>query len=304
VGGTKTLLGVFERVDPRPVHVHLFRYSTTAFSSFGDLLAAFARDLGAPPRFEAVTLGVAGPVVGRVARLTNHTWAVDADEITAWADAPTALLNDLQAMAYSLEVLGPDEQLVLQAGEPQPDGHAALVAAGTGLGEAALHRVNGRLVPAPAEAGHADFAARSDEEWALARMLIADYGRATVEHVLSGRGLVNLHRFTHHGQSCAALQGVDAAHHPAAVTSAALEERCARCSEALRLFVSLYGAEAGNLSPRQHLHGCVPVEGAHGGLAGAHPGADHPQCRHGNPWGGGLRSESFARVTFGRFTPD
>jgi len=250
VGGTKTLLGVFERGVPRPTQVHLFRYSTTAFASFADLLAAFVRDLGAPPRFGAVALGVAGPVVGRTARLTNHTWAVDADEIAAWAGAPAALLNDLEAMAYSLDVLAPEEQVVLQEGVPRADGHAALVAAGTGLGEAALHRVNGRLVPAPSEAGHADFAARTDEEWALARMLIARYGRATVEHVLSGPGLVNLHRFTHDGESCPAVDDVDPAQRPAAVTNAAMAGRCGRCVGALRLFVSIYGAEAGNLALR------------------------------------------------------
>jgi glucokinase len=250
VGGTKTLLGVFDRAVPRPSQLHLFRYSTTAFSSFADLLAAFVADLGTVPRLEAVAIGVAGPVVGRVARLTNHTWAVDADEISRWASAPAALLNDLEAMAHSVEVLTPDEQVVLQAGTPQPDGHAALVAAGTGLGEAALHRVGRRLVPAPSEAGHADFAARSDREWALAQMLTARYGRATVEHVLSGPGLVNLHRFTHDGKSCAATEAVDAAHHPAAITSAALHTRCDRCVEALRMFVSIYGAEAGNLALR------------------------------------------------------
>jgi glucokinase len=250
VGGTKTLLGVFERAQPRPSQRHLFRYSTTAFSSFADLLAAFVRDLGSTPRFDAVALGVAGPVVGRVARLTNYTWAVDADEISAWAHAPVALLNDLEAMAHGLEVLTPEEQVVLQAGQPQPDGHAALVAAGTGLGEAALHRVAGRLVPAPSEAGHADFAARTDREWALARMLTADYGRATVEHVLSGPGLVNLHRFTHDGAGCVAVDGVDPSQHPAAITGAAIDGRCGRCVEALSMFVSAYGAEAGNLALR------------------------------------------------------
>jgi glucokinase len=250
VGGTKTLLGLFASEPARPAQRHLFRYSTTAFSSFGDLLDAFARDLGGLPRLDAIALGVAGPVVGRVARLTNHTWAVDADEIAARHGAPVALLNDLEAMAYSLEVLTPDEQVVLHAGQPQPDGHAALVAAGTGLGEAALHRVGGRLVPAPSEAGHTDFAARSDREWALAQMLTGLYGRATVEHVLSGPGLVNLHRFTHDGGSCPAVDGLDASDQPAAVTSAALDGRCERCVEALRLFVSVYGAEAGNLALR------------------------------------------------------
>jgi glucokinase len=250
VGGTKTLLGLFERQPARPSQRHLVRYSTTAFSSFGDLLDTFSRDLGGMPRLDAIALGVAGPVVGRVARLTNHTWAVDADEIAARSGAPVALLNDLEAMAYSLEVLAPDEQVVLHAGEPRPDGPAALIAAGTGLGEAVLHRVAGRLVPAPSEAGHADFAARSDREWALAKMLTGLYGRATVEHVLSGPGLVNLHRFTHDGGSCPAVHGRDASVHPAAVTAAALDGRCERCAEALGLFVSVYGAEAGNLALR------------------------------------------------------
>ena len=250
VGGTKTLLGLFEHGQPRPSHRHLFRYSTTSFHSFGELLDAFARDLGGMPRLDAIAFGVAGPVVGRVARMTNHTWAVDADEIAARTSAPVAVLNDLEAMAYSLEVLTPEEQVVLQAGAPQPDGHAALVAAGTGLGEAALHRVAGRLVPAPAEAGHADFAARSEREWGLARMLIELYGRASVEHVLSGPGLLNVHRFTHDGAACPAVDGIAPRSQPAAVTAAAIDRRCGRCVEALGMFISVYGAEAGNLALR------------------------------------------------------
>ena len=250
VGGTKTLLGLFERAHPRPSQRHLFKYSTTDFSSFGDQLDAFARDVGGMPRLDGIALGIAGPVTGRVARLTNHDWVVDADRIAEQLGSPVALLNDLEAMAYSLEVLAPDEQVVLQAGEPNGEGHAGLVAAGTGLGEAALHRIDGRLVPAPSESGHADFAARSDREWELARMLTSLYGRATVEHVLSGPGLVNLHRFTHHGGRCAAIDGVAQSGQPAAITAAAIERQCARCVDALAMFISIYGAEAGNLALR------------------------------------------------------
>jgi glucokinase len=248
VGGTKTLLGAFDRGRPRPSQRHLCRYSTTAYSSFGDLLTAFAKDFGGTPRFEAIVLGVAGPVVGRVARMTNYTWAIDADEIAAWAGAPAALLNDLEAMAHGLEVLTPDEQIVLQPGTPNPDGHAALIAAGTGLGEAHLHRLGGRLIPAATEGGHADFAARSDREWALVQQLRERYGRAEIEQVLSGQGLVNIHRFTHDGAACVATEGVEWADQPAAITSAALAHRCDRCGEALSMFVSAYGAEAGNLA--------------------------------------------------------
>jgi len=250
VGGTKTLLGLFERAESRPLQRNLFRYSTTDFSSFSDQLDAFARDVGGIPRLEAIALGIAGPVVGRVAHLTNHTWVVDADEISERMQAPVALLNDLESMGYSLGVLTPEEQVVLQAGEPRVDGHAALVAAGTGLGEAALHRLDGHLIPAPSEAGHADFAARTDREWALAQMLTELYGRATVEHVLSGRGIIDLHRFTHGGAPCLATEGVAQNGQPASITSAAIEGRCDRCGEALSVFISVYGAEAGNLALR------------------------------------------------------
>lgn len=248
VGGTKTLLGVFDRAHPRPVQRHLFRYSTAAFSAFADLLAACVKDLGGSPRFEAIALGVAGPVVGRAVRMTNYTWAISADEIAAWAGAPVGLLNDLEAMAYGVQVLTPDEQVVLQSGEPNGDGHAALIAAGTGLGEAHLHRVGGRLLPAATEGGHADFAARTDREWELVRQLRERYGRAEIEQVLSGQGLVNIHRFTHGGGACVETAGVDAADQPAAITSAALAHRCERCAEALSMFVAAYGAEAGNLA--------------------------------------------------------
>jgi glucokinase len=251
VGGTKTLLGAFERAQRRPTQLRLFRYSTTAYSRFSDLLADFMRDLGTPPsKIEAVALGVAGPVVDGVARLTNFTWGVDAAEVEVWSGAPVALLNDLEAMAYSLEVLTPDEMVVLQPGMPQPHGHAALIAAGTGLGQASLHRVNGRLIPAPSEAGHADFAARSDREWELVRMLRGAYGRAEVEHVLSGPGLLNLHRFTHDGHSCPSIVDVAPADRPAAITAGALAGRCDHCLEALTMFVSVYGAETGNLALR------------------------------------------------------
>ena len=84
-----------------------------------------------------------------------------------------------------------------------------------------VHRIDGRLVPAPSESGHADFAARSDREWELARMLTGLYGRATVEHVLSGRGIVNLHRFTHDGNECASASLVTRSGEPGEPTTCA-----------------------------------------------------------------------------------
>jgi glucokinase len=160
------------------------------------------------------------------------------------------LLNDLEAMAMSMAVLVPEETAVLQEGVARPDGNAVVIAAGTGLGQAYLHRVNGKLTPVPSEGGHADFAARTDREMELVRMLTRDYGRAEVEHVLCGPGLLNLHRFTHGGRDCDAIRGLDDGDAPAAVSQAALTGTCPSCVEALSMFVSAYGAEAGNLALR------------------------------------------------------
>jgi glucokinase len=251
VGGTKTLIGLFDRHERRPQAIAMHSYVTNEFSSFTAILDAFARDMHQPFSVTAAAVGVAGPVFGRTARLTNITWDIAADEITARFGADRVqLLNDLEAMAYSVDVLEHDEVLTLQTGEARRDGNAAVIAAGTGLGQAFLHRVNGKLRPVPSEAGHADFAARSDREIELVRMLRDRYGRAEVEQVLSGPGLLNLHRFTHRGTECPIVDDLSAANAPAMVSQGGLSGRCQFCVEALRMFVSAYGAEAGNLALR------------------------------------------------------
>jgi glucokinase len=254
VGGTKTLLGLFESDARRPRPVATFTYATNAFQSFTAILDAFARDVERPFTIEAAAVGVAGPVVGRSARLTNISWDISAAEITSrLAVTRVALLNDLEAMATSVEALTDEELVVLQEGTPRLDGNAAVIAAGTGLGQAYLHRVDmgggaARLLPVPSEAGHADFAARTDRELELVRMLRDRYGRAEVEQVVSGPGLLNLHQFTHRGGECEMLEGAE--DKAARVSQAGLSGRCQGCVEALRMFVSAYGAEAGNLALR------------------------------------------------------
>ncbi len=250
VGGTKTLLGVFERNEPRPVPRAVHSYPTASFLRFADILDAFSRDVKEPLTVEAVALGVAGPVVDDRALLTNVGLEIAASEIGArFGTTRTRLLNDLEAMASSIDVLSADELLPLQEGIMQ-DGMRAVIAAGTGLGQAYLHRTNGKWQPVPTEAGHADFAARTDRELELVRMLRERYGRAEVEQVISGQGLLNLYRFTHRGGECTVVHDLNAPEAPALVSQAALAGRCQFCVEALRMFVSAYGAEAGNLALR------------------------------------------------------
>ena len=262
VGGTKTLLGLFQRATRRPTPVEIRAYATGEFPSFTAILEAFGRDVPAPCPIEAAAVGVAGPVVNGRATLTNVGFDIAADEITSWCGATRSrLLNDLEAMANSVDVLTAEELLDVQTGVTRPDGNAVVIAAGTGLGTANLHRVGGRLRPVPAEGGHADFAARTDREIELLRMLRSLYGRAEVEAVLSGPGLMNLHRFTHHGRPCPAIQDVEPGTEPAAVSHAAMSRTCADCVEALDMFVSAYGAEAGNLALRTLATGGVYVGG-------------------------------------------
>ena len=154
-------------------------------------------------------------------------------------------------MASSIDVLARRRaRCRCRMASPHQNGTRAVIAAGTGLGQAYLHRVDGGWRPVPTEAGHADFAARTDRELELVRMLRERYGRAEVEQVLSGQGLLNLHRFTHRGGECPIVQDLESPDAPALVSQAALGGRCQCCAEALRMFVSAYGAEAGNLALR------------------------------------------------------
>ena len=250
VGGTKTLLGVFESAAPRPRLVATHEYATAEYGSFVEILDKFER-VAQTRAIDALVIGVAGPVVDNAARLTNIPWDITATEIAKrLAVHQVQLLNDLQALAHSVDVLTADEVSVLQAGTPRGDGNAAVLAAGTGLGQAMLHRVGGRLDPVASEGGHADFAARTEREIELVKMLRERFGRAEVEQVLSGPGLVNLHRFTHRGGQCEMLEGVDETEAPPRISQAGLSGRCQQCADALRMFVSAYGAEAGNLALR------------------------------------------------------
>ena len=262
IGGTKTLLGLFDPLTtrPRPVAVHSF--ATLEHPDLPSIITAFLEMDGVRgAEIDRACFGVAGPIIGETAELTNVPWRVDAVRVSkVFSIAPVRLLNDLQAMAYSIPVLRDEETHVLQHGEALRGGNIALIAAGTGLGEALLHNINGRFVPSASEGGHADFSARTDREIDVLRDLRARFGRVDVERVISGRGLSNLHRTVHRGP-CAAGIDPDDLDSPAAISAAALANACAGCVETLDVFVEAYGAEAGNLALRSVATGGVFVGG-------------------------------------------
>jgi len=251
IGGTKTLLGIFEAARGRPRRRAVREYATLDFGALPNIINRFLRDDSIDASaIERGCFGVAGPVIDGTADLTNVPWRVDARVVAdTFRLTHVRLLNDLEAMAYAIPTLEPGELHTLQRGTAKPGGNMAVIAAGTGLGEGMLHCFDGRWIASPTEAGHADFSARTEREIALLRDLTERYGRADVEHVVSGRGLINIHRVAHR-QPCRA--GADLASPSAAATisTAALEHRCEGCVETLNMFVEAYAAEAGNLALR------------------------------------------------------
>jgi glucokinase len=277
VGGTKTLLGLFARdtsgragsaADERPAVVETGEFITLDYDGLEDIIREFLRAQNVDARgIESACFGVAGAVTDQVARLTNVPWLVDNERVvTTVGFRQSTIINDLEALAYSVNVLTPDELAVLQQGVAVPTGNAGVIAAGTGLGEALLHNVDGQFVPAASEGGHADFAARTPRELAMVAELTRIFGRVGVEHVISGPGLANIYQFTHQAFGAGPMitpnsiapsrlcEGVgvvkDPADLPARISQSAIERRCPHCVEALDIFIAAYGAEAGNLALR------------------------------------------------------
>jgi glucokinase len=252
VGGTKTLLGLFNRAPRRPVPAAVRSFPTPEYDGLVPMIREFLNGQpgGAPP-IDGACFGVAGPVIDDAAWMTNVAWQVDGRAVALeFGLARVRLLNDLVSIAHSVAVLQPEELHVLQAGEPNLSGNAALLAAGTGMGQAFLFNDGRRLVPAPSEGGHADFPARTPREWELVEWLTKKYGRAEVEMVVSGIGLTNLYHFTHGDRPCVPVDTDNPPDLPRIASERARDKSCPHCMETMAIFVSAYGAESGNLAVR------------------------------------------------------
>lgn len=263
IGGTKTRLAL---VEVRGAQLRMEReaeYRSSDFGTFEALLADFMKDSPAPAY---AAFGVAGPVRGRSVRATNLPWYIEADALQhRFGFRDCILLNDLEATAYGLPALGADDLLTLRAGEQNACGNAAIIAAGTGLGEAGLYWDRHQHHPYATEGGHASFSPQNELEMDLLRYLQRRYAHVSWERVVSGMGLVDLHGFLRSYRKAVAphwleeeLRSGDAA---AAISRAALAGTDEICIEALECFVRLYGAEAGNLALKTMSTGGVYVGG-------------------------------------------
>ena len=254
IGGTKTHLSVFS------VHGEKLRsessriFTSKQYSGLTPILKDFLA--GQKYAIEAACFGIAGPIVDGRVKTTNLPWIVDSYELSRLLKVDSVtLLNDLEAGAYGIFTLEEEEFYALNEGRLVDTGNKAVIAAGTGLGQAILYDDGRRFRPLATEAGHADFAPRNEMEIALLRHLIGRFGHVSYERVLSGPGLFNIYRFLKEDRGMAEPPALSerlstAEDASAAISKAALEGEFDICVKTLDLFVSLYGAEAGNLALR------------------------------------------------------
>ncbi|MBI1852218.1 MAG: glucokinase [Planctomycetes bacterium] len=251
IGGTKTNLSVFELVGGKLKAAEHATFKSSEHGSLDEIVAKFVA--AHHVRVERAGFGIAGPVKNGVCETTNLPWIVDSKKLARGLGvADVALINDLEANAWGIAALEPKDFRVLNEGARDARGTAAVVAAGTGLGEAVLFWDGRTHRPSPSEGGHTDFAPQSPVEVDLLRHLMAKFGHVSYERVLSGPGLANVYEFVRVTSRAPEPAWLTAAIRengaPAAVSAAALAKKDPACVDALDLFARLYGAEAGNMA--------------------------------------------------------
>lgn len=272
VGGTKTNLGFFEATRSSEqiglTSVVEQTYASREHASLDEIATRFLAEHRLT--ISIACFGVAGPVRNGRSHATNLPWLIDGQRLAAELNVGAALvINDLEATAFGVAALGSNDFAVLNPGAAgvciAAEGNAAVIAAGTGLGEAGLYWDGRHHRPFACEGGHADFAPRNRLEIDLLAWLIEQFGHASWERVLSGPGLHNLYKFRctvrPGAESSAVAQEIARGDPASTISQAAQADRCPTCKEALDWFVSLYGAEAGNLALKIMATGGVYVGG-------------------------------------------
>ncbi|TKS58108.1 MAG: hypothetical protein EWM72_03222 [Nitrospira sp.] len=278
IGGTKTNLALYDWTSERTEPIRLESFHSADYKSLEEILEEFLtppkpptpldeletaepdsddarKDV--PPaeliKLAAACFGVAGPVIENHSHTTNLPWVVDGPRIAKQFDIPRVqLLNDLEATAYGILLLRPDELEVLNPGTPPRKRQAlALIAAGTGLGEAILFWDGKSYRPMPSEGGHTDFAPNNDYEIELLRYLRSQYLHVSYERLLSGPGLNAIYEYirdTKKNEPTWLAEKIKAGNPAAEIAEAGLKGQAEIAKQALDLFASIYGAEAGNLA--------------------------------------------------------
>jgi len=250
IGASRTRLAAFQAEGSRLECVVQKTYASEEYGGLADILPLFIRGEGVA--VHGACFGVAGPVRGGKSKISNLPWTIDSRDLAKQLKLNSVgLLNDLEAYAYGVDALESKDLVTLSKGSEDAEGNRAVISARTGLGMAGLFWDGFRHHPFACEGGHADFAPRDAMQIELLSYLQKKYGRISCERVLSGPGIKNIYDFlrdTHQAEEPAWLRDeVNAAHDPVPLISKlALGGKAAICEQALHIFVTIFGAEAGN----------------------------------------------------------
>ncbi len=251
IGGTNARLAFFQSQNG---HLHLLServFPSREHSELGEIVVQFLKDSGSRP--DVACFGIAGPVQNGRVETSNLPWVIEQSRLARQIGlASTLLINDLEAIAWGIGALSSADLVPLNRVNGPVAGNQAVIAPGTGLGEAGLFWDGARHHVFACEGGHSDFGPQGDLQIELLRSLAARFGHVSYERIVSGPGLVNAYEFlrdngcgTESPELTANLAKGDAA---AAISRAALDGSCALAGKALDLWVSVYGAEASNLA--------------------------------------------------------
>ncbi len=265
VGGSKVNLALFHENGGTPRLAVERSYGSRDYPGPLPLLESFLKET--QPRITRACLGVAGPVHDGRCRITHLPWTLDVRELkTLLGTDSVFLINDLAALAYAVPYLSPEDVAVIQEGQVDSQGTVGMLAAGTGLGQAVLlPNPGGRVRVLETEGGQCDFAARTALEAGMLEFIREESGRVAIEDVLSGPGLIRLYRFFKQRTEDSEPEWLTAeleTQDPAAVISKnGLSGKFKPCQQALELWVSVYGAVAGNLALQVMTRGGIVLGG-------------------------------------------
>lgn len=268
IGGTHTRIALFEPEtgsNPPALKMLLERiYPSRDYQGLDEIVSVFLSNEKAS--IDRACFGVAGPVLHGQVSTPNLAWVVNALKLANLIGIEAVwLINDLHAHASGVDDLTPEDLVALNK-VAEGVGNAALIAAGTGLGEAGLYWDGRQRWPFPCEGGHSDFAPRNDVEIALLQYLLKKFPRVSYERIISGPGLKNIYEFLRDSgkeqEPKWLKEELEAAADPSVIISGyGLQAKAAICERALDIFVSVYGAEAGNLALKIMATGGVFISG-------------------------------------------
>ncbi len=264
IGGTHTRLAFFDEQREKLRLVDSSVFPSRDFRSLDEIVQKYVATIKLYPQLAC--FGIAGPVRDGRVTASNLPWIVEAQTLAQELRIRDVfLINDLEAHGWGIETLDPADLLRLNEGAGNASGNRAIIAAGTGLGEAGMYWDGARHNVFACEGGHCDFAPRNHLEMDLFQYLQAQFEHVSYERVLSGPGLVNIYYFlrdTGRGTQPEWLTEQMRTGDPAAaISQAGLEERCPMAQQALQIFISVYGAETGNLALKIMATGGVYLAG-------------------------------------------